>query len=57
VDVEEEDSTRVWGIIRSHDSCLPMIRIFLIYRSSWAISRWVLSKVNKLFLNSLDCWH
>ena len=57
VDVEEEDSTRVWRIIWSHDGCLPMIRILLINWSSWAVCRWVLSKIDKLLLNSLDSWH
>lgn len=54
VDVQEEHTTAVWGVIGSHDCSLPVELVLLIDRSSWAVGGWVLAKINKFLLNSLE---
>lgn len=53
VDVEEEHSTSVGRVIRSHDGSLPVVLILLINRSSRAVGWRVLAEVDKLLLDSL----
>jgi len=57
VNVQEEDSSSIGCVIRSHDGSLPMVLILLVNRSSGAVGGWVLTEIDKLFLNSLDCRH
>jgi hypothetical protein len=46
VDVEEEDSAGVGGVVRSHDCCLPVEHI-VSYGTSGAICRRVFSEVDE----------
>ena len=55
VNVQEEDASRVWRLIRAHDGCLPSELVFLIEGTSRAISRWVLSKIDEFLLDALEC--
>ena len=57
VDIQEEDTTGVRRVIGSHDGSLPMVLIFLINWSSRTVGGWVLTEVDKFFLNSLDGRH
>ena len=57
VDVQEEDTTSIWWVIRSHDGSLPVVLILLIDWSSGAVGWWILTEIDKFFLNSLDSWH
>ena len=52
VDVEEEHTSRVWGIIWAHDGCLPCELIFFVDRASRAVGGRVLSEIDELFLDS-----
>ena len=55
VDIKEEDATGEGGVIRSHDSCLPVEGILFVLGASRAVSGWVLAQVNKFFLDALQC--
>jgi len=55
VDVQEEHTSSIRRIIRAHDGCLPVILVFLVNWSSWAVSGWVLAKIDKFLLDSLEC--
>ena len=57
MDVQEEDTASIWGIVWSHDSGLPVILVLLVDWTCGAVSGWILTEVNELFLNSLDCRH
>ena len=52
VDVQEEDPSSVWRIIRAHDCSLPGEQVFLVERSSRTVGRWVFSKVNEFALDA-----
>ena len=54
VDVQEEHTASVWGIIRSHNGCLPVILILLVDGSSGAVGGGILAKVDKFLLDSLE---
>jgi hypothetical protein len=56
VDVQEENTSNIWRIIRTHNGCLPMVLILFINWSSWAVGGWIFAKIDKLFLNSFDSW-
>ena len=51
-DVEEEDTSCVWRIIRAHDRRLPRELIFLIEGTSRTVRGRVLSEVDEFFLDS-----
>jgi len=53
VDIQKEDSSSIRGVVRTHDSSLPMKHIISNWTSG-AIRRWILSKVHKFFINSLQ---
>ena len=53
--VEEEDTSGIWGVIRTHDGRLPGELVFLVKRASRTISRRVLSKIDEFFLDALEC--
>jgi len=57
VNVQEEDTSSIRCVIRSHDGSLPMVLIFLVNWTSRAVGGWVFTEIDKLFLNSLDCRH
>ena len=46
VNVQEEYATVVWGLIRAHDCCLPMILVLFIDWTGRAVGRWILTKIN-----------
>ncbi len=54
VDVEEEDTASKGRVVWSHDSCLPMELVGLVLRTSWAVGGWVLAKIDKFFLDTLQ---
>ena len=53
VDIHEEHTARVWGLIRAHDSGLPVEQI-IAHRSTRAVSWGVLSDLIEFFLNPLQ---
>ena len=57
VDVQEENTTNIRRIIRTHNCCLPMVGIFLVDGTCGAVCWWVLAKVDKLLLNSFQSSH
>jgi len=57
VNVQEEDTSSIRWVIRSHDGSLPMVLILLVNWTSRAVGGWVLTEIDKFFLNSLDCRH
>ena len=46
VDVQEEHTSRIGRIIRSHDSRLPVVLILLVDRASRAVSGGILAQVD-----------
>ena len=45
MDVQEEDTAGVWGVIWSHNGCLPVILILLVNWTSRAVGGGVIPKV------------
>ena len=54
MDVQEVDTSGVWGVFWSHDGGLPVVLILLVNWSGRAVGWWVLTKVDKFFLDSLN---
>ena len=52
VDVEEEDTLVVGGVLGSHDRGLPMELVLLVGGSGGAVSRGITAQIDKLFLDS-----
>lgn len=57
MDVQEVDTSGVWRVFWSHDGGLPVVLVLLVDWSGRAVGWWVLTKVDKFFLDSLNSWH
>ena len=57
VDVEEVNTSGIGRVIRSNNGSLPVVWVLLIDWTGGAVSWWVFSEIDELFLNSLDCRH
>ena len=54
MDVQEVDTSGVWRVFWSHDGGLPVVLVLLVDWSGRAVGWWVLTKVDKFFLDSLN---
>ena len=54
MDVQEVDTSSVWRVFWSHDGGLPVVLVLLVDWSGRAVGWWVLTKVDKFFLDSLN---
>jgi len=53
MNVQEEDTSGIRTVIRSHDGGLPMELVLLVLRASRAVCGWVSAEVDKFFLDAL----
>ncbi len=54
LDVQEEDTSGVWAVVRAHDGCLPVVLILFVDWTGRAVGRGVLAKIDEFFLDSLE---
>jgi len=54
MDVQEINTSGVWGVLWSHNGGLPVILILLVNWSGGAVGWWVLTKIDKFLLDSLN---
>ena len=54
VDVQEEHTSSIRRVIRTHDGCLPVILVFLVDGASRAVSGGIFTQVNKFLLDSFE---
>ena len=55
VDVQEEHTASIGGIIGAHDGGLPVVLILLVDGAGRAVGGGILAKVDKFLLDSLEC--
>ena len=55
VNVEEEHTASVGAVIGAEDGGLPVILIFFVNGTGWAVGRGVSPKINQFLLDSLQC--
>jgi len=54
VDVQEVNTTSVWGVIWSHDCCLPMVLVLLVDWTGGAVGGGIFSEIDEFLLDSLE---